>query len=234
VFPKIDLGVSPASIRVPEASSPAPEKELHVVARVGADVITFDDLNEAVTVWLANQPGDPKTDPAIPNEVRHQLLEDLIDRTLLVQSAERELNNRAQMTLVLEIADKVWRDEELAPLLSKMGVSNEAELIAKLTGRGRSLDAIRASYRHNFVVKAYLDHKLRSKVIPSESEMRRYYADHRADFHRSDTDAPFDKAREEVYLLVRDAKTKREREALVRLLRERTVVIRNDNVPKKP
>jgi tetratricopeptide (TPR) repeat protein len=234
VFPKIDLGVSPASIRVPEPPSSAAEEDLHTVARVGADVITLDELNEAVTVWLANQPGDPKTDPAIPKEVRRQLLEDLIDRTLLVQSAKRELKDPAQMTLVLEIADKVWRDEELAPLLSKMGVSNEAELITKLTGRGRSLDAIRASYRHDLVVKAYLEHKLRSKVIPSESEMRSYYADHRADFHRSAGDAPFDKVREEVYRLVRDAKTKREREALVRLLRARTVVIRNDNVDKKP
>ncbi len=226
-FPKVDLGVFPCSNRVPETPAAPTETGRRIAARIGAEVITLDELKEAVKERVASLPGDYKPDQEEIKLLRRQVLDGLIERSVLIQAAKRELKKPAQLTMLMDIADKVWSEEELPPLLQKLGVANASELKAKLAEQGRSLDAIRESYKLDFLVRGYMEQKLRARVAPSDSEVRAYFDAHSEDFRRPEGPVPFAEAQEEVHRIVRRQKIEREMDAFLKTLRSQTVITTN-------
>ena len=111
-----------------------------------------------------------------------QVLDSLIERSTLIQEAKRELKDPKKMEQFMKVADKAFRQEELPPLLQKMPATNEYELKQKLAEQGKSLDAMRETYKHDFLAKGFLEQKLKPKMSVTVSEMRDYYNAHLDDY----------------------------------------------------
>jgi parvulin-like peptidyl-prolyl isomerase len=102
----------------------------------------------------------------------------------VIQEAKKQLKKPGQVQLFMNIADKVFREEEIPPLLRKYSVENEYKLKEKLKEQGKSLDAMRESFRQDFLAKGYLEEKLKEKLKVTVPEMRDYYNEHLKDFAR--------------------------------------------------
>ncbi len=103
-------------------------------------------------------------------------------------------------------------------------MENASQLEAMLAEQGKSLAALRESYRLEFLARGYMEQQLRPKTTPSDSELRDYYNTHRDDFRNAAAPAPFAKVQDEVRRIVRRLKVERESEALLDRLRRQTVV----------
>ncbi len=180
---KVDPALAPSSLRV--ARSPAPPKGPgRTVAHVGAEVFTLDALKEAVKTRIATLPDVREPNPEEIKSITMNVLERLMDRSLLTQAAKRELKDPAELSRAMERADKAWREEELPPLLRNMGVATESALQAKLAARGSSLAALRESYRLEFLATRTMESQLRAEITLTDSELRDYYKAHRDEFRR--------------------------------------------------
>ncbi len=93
-LPKVDRELSPSSIRVPKSPAP-PNGARRIVAHVGAEIITLDELKEAVQVRIAKLPGGYKPNHAEMKMLTSQVLDMLIERSTIVQAAQRAEKTRA-------------------------------------------------------------------------------------------------------------------------------------------
>jgi peptidyl-prolyl cis-trans isomerase SurA len=78
----------------------------------------------------------------------------------------------------MEVADRVWREEQLQPLLARFAVESEQQLREKFTAEGRSLDAMRQAFRQDFLAQAYLHDKLKGRIKIELPDLLRYYNEH--------------------------------------------------------
>jgi hypothetical protein len=207
-----------------EGNIAATEHPGRTVAHVGAEIISLDELKEAVRVKLAKLPDGRKSNRQELMMLTRLVLDMLVERRLLTLAAKQELHKPVQMQVIMEFADRAWREEELGPLLREMDVKNESELKVKLTEQGRSLDVIRESYRLDFLARGYMEVKLNTKVIPSDTEVRDYYNAHSDDFRHPDGPAPFAEVRDKVRSIVGREKSLREGNAFLDTLRRQTVI----------
>jgi peptidyl-prolyl cis-trans isomerase SurA len=155
-----------------------------IAARVGDEVITHRELTEAVKEKIASLPGGYKPNRQEIMMITSQVLDILIEKSIILQEAKREMKKPEMMKMFMTIADKAWREEELPPLLRKMAVLNEYELKEKLKDQGKSLDEMREMWKQDFLAKGFMDQKLRPKFNVEVSEMRHYYNAHLNDFDR--------------------------------------------------
>jgi peptidyl-prolyl cis-trans isomerase SurA len=156
----------------------------HVAARVGDEVITLNELKEAVKDKKEKIPSNYKLSLEENKMLVSQVLDILIEKSIILQEAKRELKKPEQIKLVFTMADKIWRDEELPPLLRQMGVENEFKLKDKLDEKGKSLERIRELYRQEFLARGFLDQKLKGKIFVTIPEMRDYYNAHIDDYNQ--------------------------------------------------
>ena len=156
-------------------------------ARVGDEVITLHELTLAVKDRLERMPPLPENREErrrVTNMLAASCLEDLIEQSLIIQEARRQLKNPKQLSMFNEMADKAFRDEELPPLLRKYHAVNEYELKQRLAEKGMSLDAKRESFRNSFLAKGFLHSKLGTKMQVGLPEMLDYYNQHLKEFDR--------------------------------------------------
>jgi len=191
----------PASTSASAASDPAPAPEPTAVrsqvstrkvftigmpaARIGDDVITLYELKAAYvkrldTMGMRGQ----KLPEASSRALLESVLNDLIDRSVVLQEARRELKDAKKYKSIMDVADKYWSDEELPPLLRKTASANIYELKQKMTERGESLDELREQFRLEFLSKGYLEQKLGPRMKVELPEMHEYYLAHLKDFDR--------------------------------------------------
>ncbi len=156
-------------------------------ARIGDEVITLHELTIAVKERLERippLPNDPEERRRVTNMLAASSLEDLIEQSMIIQEARRQIKNPKQMTMFNEMADKAFREEELPPLLRKYAAANEYELNQKLAEKGLSLDAKREAFRNSFLAKGFLHNKLGARMHVGLPEMLDYYNEHLHDFDR--------------------------------------------------
>src|SRR5262249_30425311 len=110
------------------------------------------------------------------------VLNDLIDRSIVLQEARRELKDAKRYKTFMDMADKVWMDEELPPMLRKTAAANIYELKVRLIERGESIEDVREQFRLEFLSKGYLEQKLSPKLKVELPEMHEYYLAHLKDF----------------------------------------------------
>ena len=184
--PRSDPAVRLASHRTgsqPELAIDRNWKEAgRAAARVGDDVITQHDLVLVLKEeWQRRGAGQglpPSEQQSAKVYLAKIVLANMIEESLLVQEAKREIKNPKQLTHLNEEADKWWRREELPPLLRRHMVETEAQLKRIYADSGRSLDAMRQCWRQAFIAHVFLQQKVAGKQKVELPEMLKYYNEH--------------------------------------------------------
>jgi parvulin-like peptidyl-prolyl isomerase len=155
-------------------------------ARVGDEIITFHDLLFAVKEYRRRyQNAQPPTKEQL-NDLASAILNNLIERSLLVQEAKRQIKNPKQIDKFMEMADRVWREEQLPPLQYRYAVETEQQLREKFKEEDRSLEAMHQNFRQDFLAQSFLHEKLKGRLKIELPDLLKYYNEHvgKHDFDR--------------------------------------------------
>lgn len=175
--PRVDPAVAPASF---DEAVPAGKPIGEWVARVNDDIITWIELQAAVKSRLRDLPAEQQQSPEVRQMLASAVLDQLIDRTLILQHARRnELKVQKNWEMITGEADKVWERERLPAYMNQLKAKDRFELEKKLKDRGDSLHEKKAEFRLEFISRQYLLMKVGPKVHVSLPEMRSYYQEHR-------------------------------------------------------
>ena len=149
---------------------PAPSDEVvdRVVCVVNNDAITENDIDEAEAYYYYESKQPPSEGEA-RQKLRNDLLQRLIDNRLQLQQAERE-------KVVVEDAEIT---EQLAEVMKKLGVKNDAELQAALKAQGVTLESVKARVRESLMVQKAVRRKVALRVSVTEQEIDRYLEQNR-------------------------------------------------------
>ncbi len=173
---------STAALLIPE------HVDEHVLAQsaahVGEDVITLRELRRAYKQRLLQVSGGRPESLSVrsKNELARQSLEDLVDRTLLIQEAKRLVKDEKKFDLVMKDADKYWRENELKSMLQRTHMGSESELASKLKSEGLSLEEVRDDFRAMFISRGFQRSRLESKLSAGMTEQYEYYEKHIHEF----------------------------------------------------
>lgn len=151
-------------------------------ARVGDEVITIHEVKVAFRARKKQIALDRKLTDEERLMIARGLLNELIDRSLVNQQARREIKNQKQFKMFLDMADKIWLEEELPPLLRQTSSANIHELKNKMAERDESLDDVREQFRQEFLFRGFMEQKLGPKMKVELPEMREYYNEHLKEF----------------------------------------------------
>jgi parvulin-like peptidyl-prolyl isomerase len=167
------------------------------VARVGDEIITFHDLRQAIGEKLKEKPqlqaelrsmtdADPREANRMRDYLVRQILEDLIDQSLLAQEAKRHVKDAKMLDRVNEEADKIFEEITVAPLKRQFNVDSTTKLKERLADQGRSLDAMRRSFRQIFLGESYLRERIKDRMKVDLPDQLKYYHEHKVtkDFDR--------------------------------------------------
>jgi peptidyl-prolyl cis-trans isomerase SurA len=176
---------------------PAPDSDTHkhawkqagrAAARVGDEIITMHELTTAAKEQYRRiRPPQSRGDFQIEDQDQkhkeililvRQTLEALIDRSLLVQEAKRELKSPQRYDKIMELADRMWREDQLLPMEARYAVDSEQQLRERITAEGRSLDEMHQSFRQDFLAQGYLHDKLKDRTKVELPDLLRYYNEH--------------------------------------------------------
>jgi parvulin-like peptidyl-prolyl isomerase len=158
------------------------------VARVGDEVITSHDLIVAAREQLHRQPDlnsqlrfdtneELEKHKQVPMVVKYTL-DSLIERSLLVQEAKHAIKDSKQLDKMMEIAEQVWRTEQVPQLKQRFSAETEQQLKEKLAASGRSLDHMHTTFRQDFLGQGYLQDRLKDKLKIELPDELKYYNDH--------------------------------------------------------
>ena len=156
------------------------------IATVGTEVITRHDLQVTYKDFKRdNVPANAQLTADQVDEIVRNLLEQLIDRSVLNQEARRTLmKSENQKKMFKDFCEKSWGEQALPPLMRKMGVKNEVELSLKLDEQGRSLEELKENHRREFLAREFLLQRLKGRIHPDYPAQRAYYDKHREEFNR--------------------------------------------------
>jgi peptidyl-prolyl cis-trans isomerase SurA len=187
------------------------------IARVGKEIITYNDLIAATKENLQKvpellaayrDPGERAEARTYINRLGMETLQTLIDRTLLVQEAKRQVKDPKMLDQLYEAADKVFRDNEIAPLLRRFNLDSEQQLSERLAEKGRSLESMRQAFRQYFLAESYIHEKLKDHLKIELPELLKYYNER---LEKHDFDRPAQITWREI--VVEEAKYKSREEA---------------------
>ncbi len=154
------------------------------VARVGDEVITRHELITAVRDTIERIPqlraqlyeGGSEPQRARDLDMLYrQVLSDLIERSLLVQEAKRNVKDKKMLERINEESDRLFYDQEIVPLQRKYHVDTEAKVKEKLAEEGRSLEAMRLSFRQTQLSGAYMGQKIRDRLKVELPDLLKFY-----------------------------------------------------------
>ncbi len=114
----------------------------------------------------------------VMNMLVRQALLGLIDRSVLVQEAKRHIKDKKMLENANQEADKIFAEQEILPLQRKFNVDSEAKLKEKLAENGRSLEAMRSSFRQVFLAQSYMHEKLKDRLKVELPDLLKYYTEH--------------------------------------------------------
>ncbi|HZW32112.1 MAG TPA: peptidylprolyl isomerase [Isosphaeraceae bacterium] len=176
---------------------PAPDSDTHkhawkqagrAAARVGDEIITMHELTTAAKEQYRRiRPPQSRGEFQIEDQAQkhkeililvRQTLDALIDRSLLVQEAKRELKSPQRYDKIMELADRMWREDQLLPMEARYAVDSEQQLRERITAEGRSLDDMHQSFRQDFLAQGYLHDKLKDRTKVELPDLLRYYNEH--------------------------------------------------------
>jgi parvulin-like peptidyl-prolyl isomerase len=166
------------------------------VARVGDEIITQHDLMMAFRDAIGRYPqlrqeSDLDTQEKLAKRqarvmLLRQTLAELIQRSMLAQEAKRLIvkHDPKEYDRFLEIADRAWREEELAPLKRRLNVESDQQIREKLAEQSRSLEAMRQNFIQAGLAEHFLHEKIKDKLTVELPELLQYYNHHIHEFDR--------------------------------------------------
>ncbi len=160
------LAVALAAVFLAIPSSVVGEIVDRIVARVDDDVITRYDLEQATTPYLLQRGMQPDVleDEQRRAEIQEKVLEELIDRKLIVKKA-REMD--------LSVNDEQI-DRWLAQQRSSQNLSEE-QMRSMIERYGISFEEYRETIRQNLLKIRFVNMKLGQQVSVSDEEVRERY-----------------------------------------------------------
>ena len=113
------------------------------------------------------------------------VLNRMIDQSLILQQANHKMDkNEKGKQQLNESIDKMWKADEIPPLLRKYGCTNVYELKAKLVSEGKSLEAMKEVFKKQFLAQSFLRNEIHNKLSCDLVEQRAYYNEHLKDFEQ--------------------------------------------------
>ncbi len=150
-----------------------------IAAKVGSEVITLQDLIVAIKEFCKEKNVNPnQLPPEEKNKIAGGVLRNLIERSLLAQEAKHTIKDPKQYDQFMQVADKVWREEQLPPLQYQYAVDNEQALRDKLREQGRSLEGMHQTFRQVFIAESFRHEKLKDKLKVELPDLLKYYNEH--------------------------------------------------------
>ncbi len=147
------------------------------IVKVGDEVITFYDLTVATREQLRQNPElkEAYKDPSSRAEalkhitmLRRNVLNALIDQSLLVQDAKRPPDKQERYENARPALRRgrshLSEKAKFFPLQKKYGLANEYQVKEKLAEQGRSLTEMQQNFRQMFLAQNYLHSRLGAKV----------------------------------------------------------------------
>jgi hypothetical protein len=138
-----------------------------IVAVVNAEVLTLLDFEDHLALWQVFRPKSGGAPQASPLGDRDQALQQFIDHTLLRQEALRTKIvgvEDAEVTRQLSVVDqRPGGREALAQVMRERGIS---------------LSHVRAWLRHQLILGAFIDRRVRLFVRVTDSDIAQYYQAH--------------------------------------------------------
>ena len=186
VDPQVILTSSDAS-KEPVKSRTASLKEAgRPVARVGDEIITRHEFSVAYDEAISKYPELRQAQYGAAelernkqkDQVAREVLLGLIDRSLLAQEAKRHIKDKKMLEQLFQEADKIFHDQEILPRQVKYNVDNEAKVKERLAEEGRSLEAMRLSFRQYFLSQVFMNQKLRDRFKVELPDLLKYYNEH--------------------------------------------------------
>ena len=158
-------------------------------ATVGDEIISFNELERIVSERykeiISSEPGASEQDRRmLKNQLAQSALTNLIDQALVLQEARRKMQNPKAKQMFDEFVDKLWKTEELTPLLRKTTSANVYELKLKLAAQGKSYEGMKESFRKKVMAREFLNAEIHTKITSDLAEMRAYYTEHLKDFEQ--------------------------------------------------
>jgi peptidyl-prolyl cis-trans isomerase SurA len=164
---------------IPQATPVIPQAEPVIIDRIAAivnqDVITLSEVQEAVLQQArvgALPEGTPHDPAAIADrltpEALQQQLRLLINNRLQLQAADR---------LGLTVGDAELR-QAVDDIKTRNRFASDEELAAALAAERLTLDQYRQQLRREILLAKLINREVRSQVVVSDDESRRYYTDH--------------------------------------------------------
>ena len=161
-------------------------------AAVGDEIITINELTAVVNDRIREvvpqdqlQAMSKSEKDFVKNQIAANALQSLIDQTLILQEAKRQMSgskNPKALQAFNEYVDKQWKEHELPPLLRKTATANVYELKIKLAEQGKSYDAMKEAFRKKTLARDFMGAKIHDKVSCDLVEQRAYYNQHLDDF----------------------------------------------------
>lgn len=176
----------------PAQGAPVPAQDRNkIVAVVNDEVITQSELHRAlVPVYLQMQATlDPEELSKKMDEVRGQVLEQLIDERLMLQEARSPKpievgKGRIGTPPVIEVDD-----QEVEALLkdTRTKFPDPKEFEQALEQQGLTVDDLRLRFKDQITIQKLIGREIRSRLSVSPSEVTAYYESHKSDFVTPDT-----------------------------------------------
>jgi hypothetical protein len=165
----------PTAVRTELRARPSSEYS-EVAARVGEEIITLRELRRAYAETKKKcVPDGHRLTPEETDQLARMALDNLIDRSLILQEAKRLMKSPKQWDKFKEFASQAWLEDELPPLLRRYAASNVYELKQKLNEKGKSLDEMREEFVSTRMSREFVNMKVYNKLSVDLPVMRDYY-----------------------------------------------------------
>lgn len=200
VPPPVDSAVKPTNFDVPPpVDSPAMSARTKmdfssakqaglVAARVGDEIITVQEVLAGMKDRLKDAPPEQANDRQVRLQVAPMVLDDLIDRALVIREAKLRFGTKAAaLKMFNDMSDARWKEDEIPPLLRKYKVENEYALKRVLALEGKNLDDMKDQFRKQTMFIEYLVLSVRPKLMVSLPDMLKYYNEHLTEFDHGAT-----------------------------------------------
>jgi peptidyl-prolyl cis-trans isomerase SurA len=175
--------LTPPSYSGPSAVAPA-----RVMARVNGQPILVEEVRGIAADYLMMiQQQAPEAQRAqLEAEVLSKALNEMIDRELLIQDAEKRVPKR-QLQEVEKIADKEF-DSDLRKRKFKAGIKSDEEFRIRLEKQGQSLNEMRRQFRRDFVSIEFLKNLIMDQINSiGRAEMLEFYNKNAKEFEKKES-----------------------------------------------
>lgn len=172
----------------PSLTDPLTVAPARVMARVNGQPILVEEVRGVAADYLMmiHQQAPQAQWAKLEAEVIGKALNEMIDRELLIQDAEKRVPKR-QLEKVEEVADKEF-ESDLRKRKFKAGIKSDEEFRQRLEKQGQMLPEMRRQFRRDFVSIEFLKNLVMDKINSIDrADMLDYYKKNAKEFEKKET-----------------------------------------------